>query len=283
MSLTWSTYRRSRVSSNLPRLVVLGIALCAGLAAAWLAAGSSQPVVQVVSAPAVRTVDIVVAQKALAPGSTIRAGDLQFQAWPADNVAPAMITRAMRPAAIQELEGFRVRGGIDAGEPVRSERVMKDKGGVLSTMLRPGYRAVAIAIDSRGATTAGGFILPNDHVDLIKVSRDESASSAKGSEVVMSQTLLRNVRVLAIGKTFQDPEAGEVASGETATLELDPSQAEAVVLAQRTGMLSLALRPQQDPAKPAAELEEDSRPVTVRSAFGTRRFMCNQGACSDSR
>jgi pilus assembly protein CpaB len=101
-------------------------------------------------------------------------------------------------------------------------------------------RAVAISIDNRGATSAGGFILPNDRVDVIR--------TVQGVEGVppTSETILTNIRVLAIGQTIQERNGEKVITGETATLELNPPQAELVILAQKVGQLSLALRSLED-------------------------------------
>jgi pilus assembly protein CpaB len=102
-------------------------------------------------------------------------------------------------------------------------------------------RAVAISTDSRGANTAGGFILPNDRVDVINTLRSEGGATGGSSE-----TLLRNIRVLAIGQNIQERNGEKVVIGETATLEVDPGQVETLIQAQKTGTLSLALRSLKD-------------------------------------
>ena len=58
----------------------------------------------------------------------------------------------------------------------------------------------------------------------------------------MSETILTNIRVLAIGQNIQERNGEKVVTGETATLELTPAQAEMITLAQKIGQLSLALR-----------------------------------------
>ena len=118
-------------------------------------------------------------------------------------------------------------------------------------MLPSGMRAVAINIDPSGGATAGGFILPNDRVDVIRVYRDEEQTKALGVEVNTAQTILTNVRVLAIGQTVQEKGGEKTVVGANATLELDPAQAELIVLAQRTagaGNLHLTLRSMLDAA-----------------------------------
>ena len=89
--------------------------------------------------------------------------------------------------------------------------------------------------------SAGGFILPNDRVDVVRVYRDDEATKARGAEVMGSQTILANVRILAIGQNVQEENGKKVVTGGNATLELDPSQAELIVLAQHTGGSNLHL------------------------------------------
>jgi pilus assembly protein CpaB len=64
-----------------------------------------------------------------------------------------------------------------------------------------------------------------------------------------SETILRNIRVLAIGQSVQEKQAERTVIGSTATLEVTPDQAERLILAQRTGMLTLALRSMTDANK----------------------------------
>jgi len=125
--------------------------------------------------------------------------------------------------------------------------------GFLSAMLPSGMRAVAIGIDDKGNASAGGFILPNDRVDVIRIYRDEEQTRARGVSVDGAQTILTNVRVLAIAQYLEEKtneKDKSTALGSTATLELTPEQAELIVLAERTsggtGSLRLTLRSMLD-------------------------------------
>ncbi|OYW99917.1 MAG: Flp pilus assembly protein CpaB [Bosea sp. 32-68-6] len=132
-----------------------------------------------------------------------------------------------------------------ASEPIRREKLIKTDGtGFLSAVLPSGMRAVAISTDSRGANTAGGFILPNDRVDVI-VTVKGPAVEGEG-DTFMSDTILRNLRVLAIGQNVQERNGEKVVVGETATLEVEPGQAESLFRAQKMGTLSLSLRSLKD-------------------------------------
>ena len=100
----------------------------------------------------------------------------------------------------------------------------------------------AVSTEISPETGAGGFILPNDRVDVILTRRDREAEKAAGVEVHTSETILRNMRVLAIDQTVEEKNGQRVVVGKTATLELAPRQAETLALSRQLGTLSLALR-----------------------------------------
>lgn len=240
---------------SLARIVILGVALVAGLAAAMLVRkpGAPTPVAVVEKA---RTVPVLVAAADVPVGNTLGAGDMRWLDWPVDSVPAGVIRRDEAPEATTEIAGQLARVALVASEPIRRERLIKTDGtGFLSAVLPAGKRAVAISTDSRGANTAGGFILPNDRVDVVLTSKEE------GSESYASETLLVNVRVLAIGQNVQERDGEKVVIGETATLELDPRQVETVAQAQRSGTLSLALRSLKDAGD--ASLPADERSLTL--------------------
>jgi pilus assembly protein CpaB len=218
------------------RLAVLGIAILSGGAAALMMGGAPPP--PPAPPPEVKSVamgDVLVAAGDLPLGQTLRAGDLRWQPWPAEAVPPGFIKRADTPGALEEIAGSMARFPFLAGEPIRREKLIKANGsGFMSAILPSGMRAVAISIDTRGATSAGGFVLPNDRVDVLR--------TAGGGEDLQTETILSNIRVLAIGQNIQERGGEKVVTGETATLELTPAQAETVILAQKTGQLSLVLR-----------------------------------------
>ncbi|MGH6935691.1 MAG: Flp pilus assembly protein CpaB, partial [Methylocella sp.] len=158
-----------------------------------------------------------------------------------------LVRKSALPGAVEELQGSLVRSNFAAGEPLRPDRLVKGpRSGFLAAALSKGSRAVAINIDTQGSSTAGGFILPNDRVDVIRIFHDEDTAHKGAGSSFVSQTILTNVRVLAIGQNFQEKNGERVITGANATLELTPAQAETIILEQRVGQLSLVLRSMND-------------------------------------
>ena len=260
-------FRRAQVQPVMKpaRLVVLGIAVLAGGAAAWMMSGGDPPPPppQPTEAAPMKTVDVLVAAADIPMGQSLKAGDLRWQSWPADTVPTGVMRRNETPTGLEQSTGSLARAAILNGEPIRRERLIKTDGtGFMSAVLPAGSRAVAISIDNRGSTSAGGFILPNDRVDIIRTYRDEESSRSGGADVHSSETILSNIRVLAIGQNVQERNGEKVVTGETATLELTPGQAELVTLGQKTGQLSLVLRSLAD-AKEGANADRSPNALTV--------------------
>jgi pilus assembly protein CpaB len=258
---------------NRARLVVLLVAAGAAGTAALLMmqSGPSQPVVVEKTAP-VQTTDVLVAGMDLPIGKPLRPEDMRWQPWPVDFVPVGSLTRSSAAEAQKELTGAIVRQSFLAGEPIRREKVVKTDGsGFMSAILPSGMRAAAMSIDTRGAASAGGFILPNDRVDILKTARDEEASKAAGADVQSSEVILRNIRVLAIAQNVQEKAGEKVVTGDTATLELTPAQVETLAQAQRTGQLSLILRSLQDANKVEAPVAQKTDASLTVVRFGVGR------------
>ncbi|AWN44243.1 Flp pilus assembly protein CpaB [Methylobacterium durans] len=258
------------------RLAVLAIALVAGGGAAYLMSGDEPPPPPVAQAeptpPPVPVAEVLVAAVELPLGQTLQAADLRWQKWPQDAVAAGYITRSASPKGIEETAGSVLRGGFLPGEPIRQQKLAKAGSGFMSSILPAGMRAVAIVTDTRGSNSAGGFILPNDHVDVIRTFRDEEASRAGGGEVQRSEIILQDVRVLAVGQLIQEKNGANVVTGETATLALTPAQAETITLAQKVGALSLALRSLVDSGRgPETEAKPQADAGLTVVRFGISR------------
>jgi pilus assembly protein CpaB len=195
-------------------------------------------------------VDILVAKKDINIGQAILAEDMGWTAWPAGSASPLFVRRSDRADAIEQLAGAIARVPIAGGEPVRESKLIKAKGsGYMAAILPQGMRAVSTEISPE--TGAGGFILPNDRVDVILTRRDKEAERRTGIESIVAETLLNDVRVLAIDQSVEEKNGQRVVVGKTATLELSPRQAETLAMGRQQGTLSLALRSlvDSDPAK----------------------------------
>jgi pilus assembly protein CpaB len=245
------------------RIIILVVALVAGLGAAFLIQRPKPgpaPVTQFQPAP---TVPVLVAAADIPIGNTLSANDVRWLDWPLASVPAGAVRKDEAPDAEKELIGQLARYSMFGSEPIRREKLIRTDGtGFLSAVLPAGMRAVAITTDSRGANTAGGFILPNDRVDVVRTIKDEGSNSE--NPTYSSETILRNVRVLAIGQNIQERNGEKVVIGETATLELDPRQVEAVVHGQKSGSLSLALRSLKDAAADPARPGEEGGLTLVR-------------------
>jgi pilus assembly protein CpaB len=225
------------------RLVILTVAVVAAGAAGYIATQMKPAVtvVQTAAAPQIKLQDVLVATENLGVGAEVQ-GQMRWQAWPVDAVADGYIKRSDRPNAEEELKGSTVRLQIFPGEPVREAKLIGKGQSFMSAQLPAGMRAVATQIAAD--TSAGGFILPDDYVDVIMIRILEEGEQKRFA----TETILRNIRVLAIDQTIQEDENGEKTKvGSTATLELTPEQAEIITVAQQmASRLSLVLRSVQD-------------------------------------
>ncbi len=241
------------------RLVVLGVAVAAGGLAALLAGGSDkEPPPAPKPVGQLETVDILIAKNDIDLGTSVSEQALQWQAWPAATTSQNFIRKADRPDAIQQFSGSIARAPFSAGEPIRESKLIKATGsGYMAAVLPSGMRA--ISTDITPETGAGGFILPGDHVDVILSRRDKEAEKSTGIETHVSETILTNVRVLAIDQTVEEKNGQKVVVGKTATLELAPRQTETLALARQLGTLSLALRSIVDASSNQTVAPEDDK------------------------
>ncbi|WP_020179739.1 Flp pilus assembly protein CpaB [Methylopila sp. M107] len=234
------------------RLAVLAIALAAGGGAAYFAGGSSEapaPAPAPVADKPVATVEVLVAAHDIELGGSVRAEDIRWQAWPAEAANAAYLQRSSSPEAIERTAGSIARSPFVAGEPIRPEKLIKGAGsGYMAAILPAGMRAMSIEISPE--TSAGGFILPNDRIDVL-LTRKQTGRS--GRDESSTQTLSENVRVLAIDQTVEDKDGQKVVVGKTATLELTPQQAEMISLSRQQGVISLALRALVDSSPTAVD------------------------------
>src|SRR5882672_5331255 len=238
------------------QIVVLAIAIGAGGIAVYLVSGidskppASAPVAQL------QTVDVLVAKADIGLGHSVTAEDLQWQSWPAATASNNFIRRNERPDATTQIVGSIARSPFIAGEPIRDQKLVRaDGSGFMAAILPTGFRAVSTEISPE--TGAGGFILPNDHVDVMLSKREKNPDS-KAPDLVTAEIILTNVRVLAIDQAPKEKDGTNTLVGKTVTLELKPEQAETLARARQSGMLALALRSITDLNAVGTQADEQS-------------------------
>jgi pilus assembly protein CpaB len=226
------------------RVVILVVAAGCAVGAAVLAKSflGARPDTETVEINKVKTVDVLTAAKDVQMGEKFADGSTAWKPWPVANVSEAMITRDEKPDAQQTYASARARLAVYEGETIIDKKViLPDQTGFMSAILPKGMRAISVAISEHSA--AGGFILPNDRVDVILTKKTTIPDASE--KLVLSETVLTNVRVLAINQTYKpsaENDSVTVAEGKTATLELDPRQSEVISQIESVGELSLALR-----------------------------------------
>lgn len=229
------------------RVIILAVAvLSAGLAGFLALKLTGNRTVIAAGEPVVEkepTVNVLIASKSLAVGSRLDGDSIRWATWPESGLVDGLITDQNRPNAVTDLTGVVVRLPMFNGEPVRQEKIADSSSRIMSSLLPAGKRAVATEITV--ATGAGGFILPNDRVDVIMVRKSETGG-------FITETVLSNVRVLAIDQQIEEKEDGSKSVvGTTATLELTPDQSKVMTVAQQMAdRLSLALRSIADAKEP---------------------------------
>src|SRR5271155_5744090 len=227
---------------NTARIVVLAIAVGAGGIAAYLASGSDNKPAPAAPVAQLPTVDVLVAKSDIGLGQSVTPDDLQWQTWPAATASNNFIRRTDRPDAMTQVAGSIARSPFIAGEPIREPKLVKGNGaGFMAAILPTGMRAVSTEISPE--TGAGGFILPNDRIDVILSKRDKNPDNRAGvTDIVNSEIILTNIRVLAIDQAPKEKDGQNAVVGRTVTLELKPEQTETLARARQSGTLSLALR-----------------------------------------
>ena len=261
------------------RILLLLVALLAGGLAAFLATrGGGDPApapdqpVQVVQEA---TTKVLIAKTNIGVGQRLSADNIAWQDWPqaAAKSQVGFITSDTTPKALTDMPGSVARFELFAGEPILQAKLVRADQGYLSAVLDKGKRGVSINVSADSAS--GGFIVPNDHVDVI-LTRNTGAGQS-------SEPVLTNVRILAIntrlGETGTtgaggdgsdptvDPKSQTFAGGAIATLELTPDQTDTIINASQLGKLSLALRSIVDFAPTTADTGDDqvkkSSPIRI--------------------
>ena len=252
------------------RILLLLVAIVAGSLAAYLATRGKAPVQKIVTTTQVREEakrQVLIANANIGVGQRLSSSVVSWQDWPEGAVRPEYITSDVIPDAPDQMEGTVARFEIFAGEPIREAKLVRADQGYLSAVILPGMRAVSVSVTAESG--AGGYIVPNDRVDVVRTKR---SSAGTGTQVILS-----NVKVLAIGNRLgetgatagnpdtEDPQA-QVFGGDTiATLELSPGQAETIIGAAAEGQLTLVLRSVADftPTPGDSLMQTSNQPIRL--------------------
>ena len=235
---------------------------------------------------------VLVAKRDLAIGTRLTGDDVTWQAWPTETVIAAFITNgaalpkpegaakvtAVAASAASDMiggvdparavEGAIVRDAILTGEPITPRKIVRGgDGGYLSVVLSPGKRAMAVPVSSE--TAVGGFVLPGDRVDVLQ-TRDEVSGGGDGGgpgKVLVAETILQNVRVLALDQSTAAEKGAKSIVAATATIEVSPIDAEVLTKAKATGPVTLALRAYTDLGGPSGVTSRPVRRKAEEDAF----------------
>jgi pilus assembly protein CpaB len=219
-------------------LLLLAVLAAGGTFAAVRRTPAPAPAAMVVASAAPR---ILVAALDLPAGRLVRADDFKWQAWPLEGLPDGAVREGEKDAS--SFTGAVVRSHVMAGEPILDARFARpgDRG-FMAAVLAPGRRAVSVPLTATSGNA--GFVLPGDRVDLIvtvAVKSDDGRPTTRAIDRRASETLLRNLRVLAVDQRV-DGENKEAVVGKTATLEVTPKEAEIILLAEEIGKIALSLR-----------------------------------------
>ena len=223
------------------QLIVLVLAAIAAIGALLLirGMGSRDKAEETEVAAPIAGEQVLVAARDVAQGAALTPSDLGVALFPQEAISPTFIRVSAQPSAQAEYVGAVTRRAFAQGEPITTGAVIQPEGrGFMAAQLAPGYRAVAVEIEP--ANAVGGYIQPNDHVDVFVTARANGRGDALTSSLVAE-----DIRVLALGdqtSTQTSGEAPSVIAAATAVLELTAADARAMALARELGEITLALR-----------------------------------------
>jgi pilus assembly protein CpaB len=228
------------------QLIVLVVAAVAAIGALFLirgmGAGNDAPRAQAVEP--VGGAQVLVAARDIGQGAALAPSDLAVALFPESSIAPSFVRLAAQPSAQADYVGAVTRRSFARGEPITLNSVVQPEGrGFMAAQLAPGYRAVAVEIETD--TAAGGFIQPNDRVDVIVTTRTSGRDGGGSGEQVESDIVLEDIRVLALGEATQTQTSGDQPQkldARVAVLELTAEDARVLAHADELGNISLALR-----------------------------------------
>lgn len=240
------------------RLLILGIGFVAAIIAAVmvvsLTSSEQETVREVVKVPTIETNKVLVANTRLNRGDVIKSSSLKWAEWPSSSITNKHITQKSHPDAVKDFVGDTVRLTMEQGDPAQTSKFVKQGHGFMASVLEKGKRAVSTNVSP--GTAAGGFILPDDRVDVMMTRAVNDG--IEGQQSFDTVPVLRNVRVLAIDQQIQEKDGEPVVVGKTATLELTDEQVRVLAVTQQVAdSITLALR----------SIRDSDEPVTADGVF----------------
>ncbi|WP_417583959.1 Flp pilus assembly protein CpaB [Pelagibacterium sp.] len=250
------------------RILLIVVAVVAGGLAAFLATRGNSPRPQDTPTAAVQIerearAQVLVATRAIGLGQRLTEADVGWQDWPEGALRSEYITAGAIPDAPQQVSGSVARFEFFPGEPIREAKLVNSTQGYLSAVIGQGMRAVSVSVNPDSAS--GGYIVPNDRVDVVL--------TRSGGDY--SETILSNIRVLAIGTRLgevgstggqvdpDNPSSQVFESAEVATLEVTPAQSETILQSGSIGRLALVLRSVVDFAQTTPDSSAGSQTVRL--------------------
>lgn len=252
------------------RIAIIALAALAAILLAFMVRGmiapkKPVPVAAAIAAPPPKPMaQVLVAKRDLPVGARISTDDLTWQAWPMDALNPTFVTDGAAPAPVaqgaekvakkaaqatqamvmaegpmQAFDGAIVKDAVSKGEPITARKVLRaGDSNYMAVVLTPGMRAMSIPINAESA--AGGFILPGDRVDVL-----QSRPSPEGKGFT-SETLMRNLRVLAIDQKPEAEKDAKAMVGAVAVLEVPAADTLILARGKAQGDMQLVLRSYAD-------------------------------------
>lgn len=222
----------------------------------WLANQRAKPVVEIEEQEA--ETQVLVTRSDLPAGTFVSEQHLRWQTWPDDDLPDNYLVKEEFDET--KLYGAVVRRGMPAGTPVLNNQMVKPgERGFLAAVLGSGYRAFSIKVSA--ASSISGLVFPGDRVDVILVHKFKADASKQDSpDRRASETILSNVRVLALDQTIDD-QNGEPIIAKTATLEVTPKQAEVLAVSDDLGRITLSLRSLAKSEKELQRLVDSGAPL----------------------
>lgn len=247
------------LQGKIPVLIAVGLGLLAGLVAYWAIRKQEEDVRR-----GWKLVNVVVASQDIREGASVSMDMISVRAIP-EQFATASV---VKPDSVSYVVNQKVLVPLQAGDPLLWTQFETTRAAErLSSRVQRKGRAVTVEVSKK--SSVGGWIRPNDHVDVLGTFRDPASNES------VSMTLLQNVIVLATGKITGTTNAGLLPESQRdythVTLLVIPEESEILALAAELGSLTLSLRNDED-----SELMEDRGRATVHTLFSGERAKAYQ-------